>query len=174
MSSAMCSVLMYCGPRRGGPSLYSMIHREGRPPRGPQCFGAHVLRSARRRTLPKQYDSPGGTTSVSSAMYSVLMYCGPRGGGPYPVQYDSPGGTTSVSSAMYSVLMYCGPRRGGPSLCSMIRREGRPPCRPQCVWGSCTAVRTEADPPLYTAAGSPTTVVDCPQKSRTLSDAAFL
>ena len=115
MSSAMCSVLMYCGPRRGGPSLYSMIHREGRPPRGPQCFGAHVLRSARRRTLPKQYDSPGGTTSVSSAMYSVLMYCGPRGGGPYPVQYDSPGGTTSVSSAMCLGLMYCGPHGGGPS-----------------------------------------------------------
>ena len=57
----------------------------------------------------------GGTTSVSSAMYSVLMHCGPRGGGPSPMQHHSPGGTTSVSSAMCLLPMYCGPRRGGPS-----------------------------------------------------------
>jgi hypothetical protein len=138
VSSAMCLVLMYCGPHRGGPSLYTMIHREGRPPCRPQYFGANVLRSARRRTLPLQYDSPGGTTSASFAMCLVLMYCGPH--------------------------------RGGPSLYSMIRREGRPPRRPQCL-----AVGAEADPPPFTQPRDPQPPSSIAhKKSRTLSDAAFL
>jgi hypothetical protein len=164
------SAALYCGPRRGRPS-------------------------------PLQYDSLGGTTSASSAMCLLLMYCGPRrgepsqlqyvrregrpprrpqcvccslncgplGGEPYPLQYDSLGGTTSVSSAMCLLLMYCSPLGGGPSPLQYVRQEGRPPRRPQC-----RAVRAEADPPLYTAAVSTITVVDCLQKSRTLTDATFL